>query len=136
MIESPEEFVRLRTSDEQAEYTRAAHEAAPLHVWQALVDEHPDMRVWVAHNKTVPLEILAQLAEDAAPEVRAMVAMKRKLSPALQQRLATDPDEAVRGRLVRNARVLSSVLEMLARGTDEVATEAREVLRRRQGAAG
>jgi hypothetical protein len=134
MIQSPEQFVQLRTSEKEAEYRRAAHESAPLEVWQSLIDDYPNMRVWVAQNKTVPLEILAQLATDDDPHVRSMVAMKRKLSPDLQQLLAADPDDAVRNLLVSNAKVLREVLVMLSRGVDWVADNAREKLRSRPDA--
>lgn len=54
MIESVDEFIRLRTSDEPAEYSCAEREPAPR---EALVDGHAEMRFWVAQNKTEPLVI-------------------------------------------------------------------------------
>ena len=128
MIESVDEFIRLRTSELQEEYQRAAREPAPLAVWHALVDDHPDMRFWVAQNKTVPLDVLARLARDEDARVRAMVAMKRKLPQDLQRLLAVDPDASVRNSLVRNAKVDPDVLATLAAGTDWVAARAKERL--------
>lgn len=43
MIESSNEFVRLRKSSEPAEYLRAAEESAPLHVWLDVLKVFPDM---------------------------------------------------------------------------------------------
>jgi hypothetical protein len=62
MIRSAEEFIRLRTSEDAADYLRAATDDASLEVWQEIITHHADMRSWVAHNKTVPVEILWVLA--------------------------------------------------------------------------
>lgn len=77
MIDSAEEFVRLRSSDDPAEYRRAAHEEASVQTWLDVVDRFPDMRFWVAQNKTVPLEILERLRHDPDDRVRSMVLLKR-----------------------------------------------------------
>lgn len=65
MIESADEFVRLRTSQDRAEYHRAAHDEATEATWIEVLERFPDMRVWVAHNKTVPLTILERLRHDS-----------------------------------------------------------------------
>ena len=104
MIESPEEFRRLRESDDPAEQRRATHGEAPAAVWHALIATAPDLRSWVAHNKTVPANVLAVLAGDPDPRVRAVVAAKRRVPPDVQLALAADPDAGVRHRLVYNAR--------------------------------
>jgi len=54
-IESAQEFYRLRTSEVESEYTRAAEAAASIDVWMEVIRLYPDMRQWVAHNKTVQL---------------------------------------------------------------------------------
>jgi hypothetical protein len=114
MIESAEEFVRLRTSSNEDEYRRAAHDEAPLHVWIEVIDRYSDMRSWVAHNKTVPIAVLELLASDPDPDVRCAVADKRKLTAELFHALATDTDEDVRARIAHNRKVPKSVLECLA----------------------
>jgi hypothetical protein len=124
MINSPEEFIRLRTSERQEEYARAARESAPIEVWEALIERHPEMRFWVAQNKTVPVAILERLVHDEDPRVRAMVAAKRKLPSRLQVILAADPDESVRERLVHNAKAPPEVLATIAAGSGRVAREA------------
>lgn len=58
MIDSAADFVRLRTSEIPGEQYRAAHDAAAVTVWRAVIEKYPDMREWVARNKTVPIEIL------------------------------------------------------------------------------
>lgn len=114
MIGSAEEFVALRTSSDPAEYRRAAGEEAPLEVWRAVIDGHPGMRVWVAQNRTVPLEILERLAADPDGDVRVRVAMKRKLTPELFSLLAGDPLGAVRRAVAFNASAPDDVLRRLA----------------------
>lgn len=62
MIESAEECVRLRTSDNQEDYLRAAHDEASVTVWYEVTENCPDMAFWIAQNKTVPYELLELLA--------------------------------------------------------------------------
>lgn len=113
-IESAEEFVRLRSSEDMDEQHRASHEDASESVWLSVVRDHPDMRSWVAQNKTVPLAILRVLATDEDADVRGTVASKRKLDAALFELLAGDSDSAVRHRVACNAKVPRPVLEALA----------------------
>lgn len=76
VIESAEEFVRLRNSKDPDEYGRAAHDEASEDVWRDVVERFPDMRFWVAQNKTVPLSILEALRHDPDERVRSMVRAK------------------------------------------------------------
>lgn len=114
MISSAEEFVRLRTSDLPDEYSIAAEDEAPTTVWFDVISRFPEMREWVVHNKTVPIEILEVLARDDSASVRATVADKRKLSPELFDLLARDDDELVRLRLAYNKKAPMHVLEQLS----------------------
>lgn len=102
MITSADEFVRLRTSEDRDEYHRAAHDEAPLAVWEEVLERFPDMHFWVAQNKQVPTEILRRLAESPDPHVREMVARKGKLPPDLFPVLARDPDASVRAAIAVN----------------------------------
>jgi hypothetical protein len=123
MINTAEEFVRLRTSDDPEEYLRAASEHAELAVWLDIIDRFPEMRAWVAHNKTVPIEILRILARDADPAVRTVVAMKNKLPEDLFSLFASDADDGVRQRISYNKHTPQRVLEKLARDTNELVSE-------------
>lgn len=114
MITSAEEFVRLRDSPIPEEYHRASHDTASLDTWLQVIEKYPDMRKWVAHNKTIPLEILAILAQDENDEVRRMVATKRKLDFTLFEKLANDSDEYIRQTIAINAKVPLILLEKLA----------------------
>lgn len=88
-------------------------ESASLDVWTELIECHPETRVWVAHNKTVPLGILRVLASDPDSAVRHAVAMKRKLTPEILEGLAADSHESVRLQVARHRRTPRSVLERL-----------------------
>jgi len=115
VIQSAEEFARLRRSEDPVEYHRAATEEAPLEVWLAVVTQFPALREWVAENKTIPLSVLEQLASDPNPRVRATVAGKRKLSVQLQRALAQDQEPSVRERLANNAKCEVEILRVLSR---------------------
>ncbi|WP_055590818.1 hypothetical protein [Peterkaempfera griseoplana] len=95
-ITSVEEFIRLRLSEDPAEYDRSAWAAMPLPVWWELVRNHPEMRFWAAHNRTAPVEILAELIRDADWRVRSRVLSKNAGPPELLEQSVDDPHDAVR----------------------------------------
>ncbi len=123
-IQSADEFVRLRLSDDPAEYNRAAHEDAPAAVWDEVVLARPEMRKWVVNNKTVPLAVLRRLAADPDVDVRCAVAGKRKLDRALFVALGADPAPEVRHRIAWNAKVPYDVLAALTDDAEEWVAEA------------
>lgn len=134
MIESAEEFVRLRSSDKPAEYLRAAREEAPLHVYRDVISRFPEYKEWVAYNKPVPNEILAELAVDPDADIRSRVASRRKLSPELFLMLARDADTGVRCSVVQNAKVTDAALELLRNDSNEwIRKEAQKEKDRRLG---
>lgn len=114
MIESAEQFRDLRESDDPCEYRRAAQEEASLEVWLDVISRMPDLRCWVAQNKTVPIAILELLADDPDSRVRWMVASKRKLPESLQLKIAADSDPSIRATLARNPKATERVLKILA----------------------
>lgn len=113
MISTAEEFCRLRESENPEEYRRAAHEDAPIEIWREIIATRPDMRSWVAHNKTIPIEILDELSGDSDANVRHVVAGKRKITEAIALRLAKDPDEGVRAALIFNQKLPTAALLVL-----------------------
>jgi hypothetical protein len=123
MINTAEEFVKLRTSDKPEEYLRAVSEVADLSVWLEIIHRYPEMRTWVAHNRTVPPEVLNVLARDADPAVRLAVAMKNKLSNDLFFLLASDADDGVRQRISCNKNAPHDVLKLLAQDRNELISE-------------
>lgn len=119
MIDSVEEIVRLRTSDDPEEYSRATWDEASVSVWLEVIQKHADMRFWVAQNKSVPNYILEVLASDDDPHVRWMVASKNGLPESLQLKLAQDIDATVRSRIAHNKRATLNVLELLSSDADD-----------------
>ncbi len=129
MIRSVAEFVKLRNSEDPADQTRAAIEDADEKVWLFVLEHHPDLRKWVAHNKTVPLSIIRLLIDDPDPVTRSWVARKRKLDRAMFVALSTDANERVRHALATNAKLPPDLLRLLAQDPIElVANEAQQRL--------
>jgi hypothetical protein len=124
MIESAEEFIRMRNSEVRAEYVRSADEEASIEVWFEVIDRFPEMKQWVAHNKTVPVAILELLANDTDPRVRFEVATKRRLTLELFQLLASDTDESVRQRIAYNANTPTEILNKLKSDPEQIVREA------------
>jgi Leucine rich repeat variant len=110
VIESAEEFVRLSTSEVPAEYHRAAHDSASVGTWVDAIERYPEMRQSVAHNKTVPLEILERLRHDPDEHVRWMVLQKRSWARA-------HPDDSERKGGLANTR--APAWKKLPRGSRE-----------------
>ncbi|HEX6494223.1 MAG TPA: hypothetical protein VF018_01980, partial [Acidobacteriaceae bacterium] len=98
-------------------------------VWQEVIAKFPEMKRWVVHNKTIPVEILHLLSNDPAREVRFAIAMKNKLPPELMKLLARDSDAGVRLRIAFNKNAPQGVLEQLTDDTvEEISSKARERL--------
>ncbi len=122
MIESPEEFVRLRTSEDPDQYSRAVHETAPSEVWLAIIENYPEMRQWVPHNKTIPTDVYFALYETCKDgtsgtdewHTKVMLAMKGSCPPDLLQQLASDADESVRDSVARNRHTQEHILRKLS----------------------
>ncbi|WP_405174407.1 hypothetical protein MHI27_18255 [Paenibacillus sp. FSL H8-0261] len=119
MINSAEEFVRLRLSDNMEEYLKAAWDEAPFEVWLQVIETYLEMREWVAHNKSIPIEIMEILADDADERVRFNVATKNRLPESLQMKLAKDIDSSIRKRIVYNKKATFRVLTILLNDDDE-----------------
>ncbi|MCB1281556.1 MAG: HEAT repeat domain-containing protein, partial [Salinibacterium sp.] len=83
-------------------------------VFSASVAVFPEMRFWVAQNKTVPVEVLEVLARDDDPRVRSMVARKGKASSTILTALAKDPESHIRAMAAGHKSTPRSVLEALA----------------------
>lgn len=118
MISSAEEFIALRDSRIKDEYDRAATDEAPISVWRDVIAKFPDYRKWVAHNKTIPGEILLELCNYEA-DVRRFVAVKRKLPKELFELLAKDNDPIVRQGVASNKRAPISIISSLMKDEDE-----------------
>lgn len=124
MIETAEEFVRLRTSDIIEEQHRATDEEMPLHVYYEVIEKFPEWKEWVAHNKKVPLEVLQSLIYDPDWRVRATVARKNKLDPDSLRKLSTDSDESIRHHVAIHKNTPQDVLYILEKDTITMVSDA------------
>jgi hypothetical protein len=96
-----------------------------------VIERFPDHRRWVAHNKTVPVEILEVLC-DFDVSTRWFVARKRKLSSALFERLSQDNDSDVRVAICTNKKTPLEILQRLVQdGNEDVARVAKINYKRR-----
>ncbi len=80
MIQSAEQFVFLRSSNDIHLYQQAANDSATEEIWHDVIKKYPDMKVWVVRNKTIPLSILEILSHDEDVNIRHAVGMKRRCS--------------------------------------------------------
>lgn len=129
LISSVEEFVRLRTSEDKRDYDRSVSDQAPEAVWREIIRLHPEMRFWVAHNKTISQAIIDILAVDPDANVRARIASKRSASAQVLSALASDDDVGVRQEVALNAKTPPETIRLLVNDPDEDVSEfARERL--------
>jgi len=129
MIRSADEFVALRTSHDPTEYRRAAHECADDVIWLEVIVRYPEMREWVARNKTTSAEILRILSRDPDVDVRWAVANVRRLPQDVFDSLSRDTDSSVRTSVALNRKAPASVLDRLSTDPHEdVAKAAQERL--------
>lgn len=113
MIETVDEFVHLVNSEEAVERRRAAWEEASLEVWRGVIEQRPDMRFWVAHNRTVPAEVLRVLIDDSDWRVRDRIANRNSCPGDILALLADDEHEAVASTVAGHLNTPDSALRKL-----------------------
>jgi hypothetical protein len=124
MLLSVEEFIRLRTSDVKAEQHRASHDNADDTIWLDIIQNFPEYKFWVIHNKTISLNILELLARDTDAEVRAAVARKRKINDNIFTLLSLDESAEVRHALLCNTKLSKRMKGQIFTGDSEWLTQA------------
>jgi hypothetical protein len=122
MIASAQEFVELRERNDP----RAAHDNASEAVWREVLLFFPAFKEWVVRNKTVPISILCDLANDPDARVRFEIAAKRRCPLIILERLARDNEESVRARVAYNVKTPNDLLEMLRHDPSKVVAKAAE----------
>jgi hypothetical protein len=133
-IYSAEEFVRLRSSQIREEYTSAAWAEASDEVWLDTINGYPDYARWVAHNKSISVNIIRMLAEHSDADIRDFIAAKRKTPPEILWILAKDDAESVRHSVVFNAKTPKEILEHLTNDLVEgIRQSAQKKLSERKG---
>lgn len=104
----------------------------PADVWVVLVGDFPDLRLWAAHSRNAPEEIVRTLARDEDWQIRSRIAERRGLPRDLFESMAQDPFESVRKAIASNAKSPLEIVERLTRDpVDNVARVAAYNLRER-----
>ncbi|MBO3750924.1 hypothetical protein J5X84_33030 [Streptosporangiaceae bacterium NEAU-GS5] len=97
-----------------------------------VVKDYPDTRFGVALNKTVPIEVLRELARDKDSRVRSMVAPKNKATADILASLADDEDEGIHQQVAGHTNTPTEVVvPLLEDSWEEVRQMARWNLARR-----
>lgn len=115
MIESAKEFIKLRHSECQEEYQRAGFEEATHETWLELIENYPDMKIWVARNRTISVDIMRILSDDKDAIVRSAIASKHTLPQDLFIKLAQDKEETVRNTIVFNKKTPLNILQKISK---------------------
>lgn len=113
MINSSDEYMKLRSSYNHADCERSVCDTAEISTWIEIINNYRDSKGWVVQNKTIPIEILRILAADSDAQVRAVVASKRKCDDELLRQLSSDPEPEVRLRVAYNKSCNAVTLNIL-----------------------
>lgn len=123
MIESVSHYLQLRSDESASKRRLITTEIAAVSTWIELVESHPELCDDIALNKSLPIEILELLANNASENVRYIVAMKGNLSANLFEHLASDSCETVRSRIAFNKRTPVSILKQLAQDPSKLVSD-------------
>ncbi len=121
-------------SEDPEDYHRLRHDEAPIEVWRELIANYSLANDRVALNKTVPVEILREIAADTRVLVRTHVAMVRRITEDIQDVLSRDPDSSVRNMLANNSKVTERILKLLSVDKEEFVRESaqRQIQKRKK----
>jgi len=112
-ITSAKEFVRLRDSQIPQEYEQAAYRPISASVCREIIENYPEMKKWVIHNKTVPMEILEELSSDKNVNIRDAV-LGKKNSVTILEKLSSDPEPHIRFLVAGKPNTALDILKRLA----------------------
>jgi hypothetical protein len=102
---------------------------ASTETWLEIIDHSEDAAIWVALNKTIPIEVIAVLAKHSSARVRRFAADKNAITPELIALLAVDSDPSVRLRIANHKKSGAEILRTLLRDDwDQIVEIAREKL--------
>jgi hypothetical protein len=131
MINSVEEFIKLRKSQNPEEYNRANDDFLPDDVAFDLIENYPEMREYVSVNSTISLKVLNRLADDEDWLVRLGVLemhpftgkKAHTLDRHLLDKLSKDEDESIRRRVSCHPDTPIDILERLIHDPSEDCVE-------------
>lgn len=132
MITSYEKYIDILDNWEHPASQRAVTEAISEGVLLRTIQERPDLKEAVIHNKLIPESVLISLIDDPDARIREAVANKRKLSMPYLEKLTRDPDRYVRQKVVEHRKITKHILEILALDDwVDVAEQAKQRLEKR-----
>ena len=132
MIVTIEEYLRLADSDSKEDTERTVHEELSSEVISKIINEYPEKKCWLIHNKKIPLSVLKVLSIDCDEEIRFTIAMKRKCDRELFETLMKDSAYSVRMAIVRNKKIPLDLLESMKNDFEiEISEEAGRIFENR-----
>ena len=125
-INEAAQFEAMLRSDRSRDRDRALRISMSPAAWQRVIVERPALRRWLPFHRSVPLDVLQQLARDPDVEVRWAVAYSPRASSAMLRTLGQDVDWRVRTGVAGNRRAPRRIARaLLADPVAQVAQTAR-----------
>jgi hypothetical protein len=115
LIHQASEFITALEASDATENNLIRFGKASTQTWLEIIRHSEDAAVWVALNKTIPLEMLEVLAKHSSARVRRFAADKNRITPELIALLATDSDPSVRLRIANHKKTSAEILRRLLR---------------------
>jgi hypothetical protein len=132
LISNIDEYIKLADNDNLEDNNRVKNEELSSSVIFEIIQNYPERKSWLVHNKHIPIEILKLLSKDEDIDVRFTIAMKKKCNRSIFEVLMNDSDFSVRMAIVRNNKLPIDLLEkMLNDSEPEISDEAMNMLKKR-----
>lgn len=87
----------------------------PIDILRMWMRKEPQLRVWIAQNPSLPLDMLEVLARDISPNVRLSVACNPGTPDSVLEKLSFDTEVEVRRAVASNIKTPGNVLEILVK---------------------
>ena len=115
LIRNASEFIDTLEHPESTDHVLIRFGTASTETWLEIVRHSEDAAVWVALNKTIPVEVIEVLARHASARVRRFAAARNRVTPELIVLLSTDSDPGVRLRIAIHKKTGAEILRQLLR---------------------
>lgn len=134
MISNINEYLYLAASDNKSDNNRIINEELSSELISEMIKNYPQRKLWLIHNKFIPVKILQELATDDNDDVRFTIAMKKKCNRVTYEKLLRDKNYSVRLAVIRNKQLPIDLLEKISNDmNDEIHEDAKKILAMRIG---
>ena len=123
LIHNASEFIDTLENPESSDHALIRFGMASTTTWLEIIQHSEDAAVWVALNKTIPVEVIEVLAQHSSARVRRFAAAKNRITPELILLLSTDSDPSVRLRIAIHKKTGAEILRQLLRDDWEQVVE-------------